>query len=120
MILYIVFHRWLARKKPQEAQLKPSHLSKISPSPLRIKNDRAIACAAFVNQDQVLGGDCNWKIADMRIYHNFWEGFKSTAMELSHLFLIPKSCRYPLHIKTSYNFKVLSSILKYQLLKLHS
>ena len=32
------------------------------------------------NRNQVLGGGCNWGIADMRIYHNFWEGFKSADM----------------------------------------
>jgi hypothetical protein len=36
--------------------------------------------AAFVNRDQVLGGGCKWEIADMRKYHNFSEGFKSTDM----------------------------------------
>jgi hypothetical protein len=32
------------------------------------------------NQDQDLGGGCNLEIADMRIYHNFSDGFKSTDM----------------------------------------
>jgi len=47
---------------------------------------RAIAGAAFVSRDQVLGGGCNWGIADMRKYHNFSEGFKSADMlEISTL-----------------------------------
>jgi hypothetical protein len=29
------------------------------------KKSRAIAGAAFVNQDQVSGGRCNWQIADI-------------------------------------------------------
>ncbi len=44
------------------------------------KKDRAIAGAAFINLGQVLGGGCNSGIADMRIYHNFSEGFKSADM----------------------------------------
>ena len=48
------------------------------------KKSSAIAGAAFVNWGQVLGGGCNWGIADIRIYHHFWEGFKSGDMlELS-------------------------------------
>lgn len=39
-----------------------------------------MAGAAFVNRDQVLVGGCNWGIADMRIYHNFSEGFKIADM----------------------------------------
>jgi hypothetical protein len=44
------------------------------------KKSRATAGATFGNRDQVLGGGCNWGIADMRIYHNFWEEFKSGDM----------------------------------------
>jgi len=44
------------------------------------KKIRAIAGAAFVNRDQVLGSGCNWGIADMQKYHNFSEGIKSTDM----------------------------------------
>ena len=44
------------------------------------KKSRAIAGAAFVNRDQVLDGGCNCEIADMRIYHNFSEGFKIADM----------------------------------------
>ena len=35
------------------------------------KKSIAISDAAFVYWDQVLGGGCNWEIADMREYHNF-------------------------------------------------
>jgi len=44
------------------------------------KKSRAIAGAAFANRDQVLGGGCDWEIADIRKYHNFSEGFKSADM----------------------------------------
>jgi hypothetical protein len=35
------------------------------------KKSRAIAGAAFVNRDQVLGGGCNCEIADMPKKHNY-------------------------------------------------
>jgi hypothetical protein len=49
-------------------------------SPCKNKKSRAVAGAAFVNRDQVLGDGCNLESADIRIYHNFSEGFKSADM----------------------------------------
>jgi hypothetical protein len=40
---------------------------------------------------QVLGGGCNWKTADMRIYHNFWEGFKSVDMLEKYKLLLDRN-----------------------------
>ena len=57
-----------------------TNLTSIPPPPCKNKKSRATAGATFVNLDQVLGGGCNLGIADMRIYHNFWEGFKSADM----------------------------------------
>jgi hypothetical protein len=35
------------------------------------KRNRTIAGAAFVNRDQVLGGGCDWGIADMPKKHKY-------------------------------------------------
>jgi len=54
-------------------------LSKPLP-PAKTKKAEPLLDAAFVNRDQILGGGCNLRIADMQKYHNFWEGFKSVDM----------------------------------------
>jgi hypothetical protein len=41
------------------------------------KKSRAIASAAFVNRDQVLGGGCNCEIADIKRISQVFRSFKT-------------------------------------------
>jgi hypothetical protein len=49
------------------------------------KKSRAIAGAAFINRDQVLGGGSKCEIADMRIYHSFFRGSKVVIGDINRL-----------------------------------
>jgi hypothetical protein len=55
------------------------------------KKSSAIAGAAFVKYDHVLGGGCDWEIADMRKYPNISAGFKSADMLVSGKYKNPNS-----------------------------
>jgi hypothetical protein len=49
------------------------------------KKSRAIAGAAFVNRDQVLGGGCNCEIADIKRISQVFGRFKSADMLVSKI-----------------------------------